>query len=56
MKRNEVTPIMIKTSIMAIKNSLDGFNCGLDTAEEQKVNWKIDLKKLPRREHTMTKG
>lgn len=35
---------------MAIRNSLDGLNCGLDTAEEQKVNWKIDLKKLPRRE------
>lgn len=56
MKRNQATPMMIKTSIMAIRNSLDGLNCGLDTAEEQKVNWKIDLKKLPRREHTVRKG
>lgn len=41
-------PVVLKTSIMALKDSLGGLNYRLDTAEGRVLNWKIALKKSPR--------
>lgn len=41
----------IENRISEIKNSIDGFNSILDTAEKRIVNWKIDQKKISRLKH-----